>query len=197
VSQGRYSHLALLEQLGQLPTEFRVVPICIEVPTPALPSLSIEEGVVAVEGRAVLLGRNIRQVHLFIGHGSINTFANPQNEARFKMAVGMVSHRAQCRADVQDYAIKLLVKTSGATVPDEKIDMYSRSNLPTKEGLDTFVGCYAFTAYMHVERVSGRLISTSSAEVPVQVMDRRKGAERRNARQLLVSHTPSALAHFL
>jgi len=49
--------------------------------------------------------------------------------------------------------------------------MYSRSNLPTKEGLDTFVGCYAFTAFMQVERVSGRLASTISAEVPVQVMD--------------------------
>ena len=53
VSQGRYTHLALLEQLGHLPTELRVIPICIEVPTPALPSLSIEEGVVEVEGRAV------------------------------------------------------------------------------------------------------------------------------------------------
>jgi hypothetical protein len=49
--------------------------------------------------------------------------------------------------------------------------MYSRSNLPTKEGLDTFVGCYVLTAYMHVERVGGRLPSIPSAEVPVQVMD--------------------------
>ena len=33
----------------------------------------------------------IRQVHLFIGHWSINSFASPQNEARFKMAIGIVS----------------------------------------------------------------------------------------------------------
>lgn len=92
VNQGRYTHLALLEQLGHLPTELRVIPIRIEVPTPALPSLSIEEGVVEVEGRAVLSDGEIRQVHLLIGHGSINTFASPQNEARFKMAIGMVSY---------------------------------------------------------------------------------------------------------
>jgi len=92
VSQGRYTHLALLEQLGHLPTELRVIPIRIEVPTPALPSLLIEEGVVEVEGRAVLADGEIQQVHLLIGHGSINSFASPQNEARFRMAIGMVSY---------------------------------------------------------------------------------------------------------
>ena len=91
VSQGRYTHLALLEQLGHLPTKLRVIPICIEIPTPALPSLSIEEGVVEVEGRVVLADGEIRQVHLLIGHRSINSFASPQDEARFKMAIGMVS----------------------------------------------------------------------------------------------------------
>jgi hypothetical protein len=67
--------------------------------------------------------------------------------------------------------MNLLVKASEAMVPEDKIDMYPWSNLPTKEGLDTFVDSYAFTAFMQVERVSGRLSSISSAEVPVQVMD--------------------------
>lgn len=95
VSQGRYTHLALLEQLAHLPTELRVIPLSIEVPTPGLPSLSIEEGVVEVDGRVVLADGEIRQVHLFIGHGSINTWASPQNEARFRMAIGMVSYNGQ------------------------------------------------------------------------------------------------------
>lgn len=141
IYQGRYSHQALDEQLGSLPSTHEVHRLQVEVPTPPLKNLEVDAGVYHLEGRMVLVDDELSQVHLYLAHGSMSRFPSPHNEGRFRMGVGIVSRMFRFAvADPQDFGINLIMTAAGLSVPPLAIGLYARSNLTSDLGLISVFG---------------------------------------------------------
>jgi len=91
VHEGRYAHLVLDRQLGELNGLYQVYESFVRIPTPPLPTLEVEESTFDIPVRYVFFRcKQLQQIHLLTGHGSIANFPSPLAEVRYRMAVGIV-----------------------------------------------------------------------------------------------------------
>jgi hypothetical protein len=91
VVQGKYAHQFSRDQLQDLSADRIVRPFPVKVPTPAIPSLSVQAGEYRMEAYMVVLHEQISQIHLLVCHGSVGSFPSPGNENRFQGGCGIVS----------------------------------------------------------------------------------------------------------